>query len=464
MSSLMEKLYNISFGLIFFTQFLFGWAIFFILNYGVTALDFNVLFSYALLIISFIFMKKSLNIAINYSNVLFFVFNILILFTLINPFINGDTAEITQNIKSTLHYYYIVFFILLLYSELLKPKTYTYVIKGLIWVLFIFDLYGIYQLFARALGLPFGWLEYSNTSIMSRLEIVGNIQQTTIGFGSFYRVNSIFVEPSVLASFNIFLFIFLVIPWIQHRTSFIKSNFLLVVMVSTCLVTLFLTYSMTGLASLFGVLFLVFFIEYFEQYKFIFRVIVIGIVVIILSNLMMIELFGIDLLKLFTIRVENIFTLGSDEMGGESFTTRLNNTLSTIAVWANHPLFGVGLGLLGYQKEFVALFSDTTIFSILAECGIFSFIVFNALLYSLLFSSIKLYKKVREMDSIPLEDKQLIGIAPYIALFEIIRCSFTANILIYFILWMDLSFVFFVLNYYSNILGTKVLSIKFSRE
>lgn len=456
----MEKLYNISFGLIFFTQFLFGWAIFFILNYGVTALDFNVLLSYALLVISFLFMKKKLNIAINYPNILFFVFNFIILLTFINPLINGDTAEITQNIKSTLHYYYIVFFILLLYSELLNSKTFINIIKGLIWILIIFDLYGIYQLFARALGLPFGWLEYSNTSIMSRLEIVGNIQQTTIGFGAFYRVNSIFVEPSVLASFNIFLFIFLVIPWIQHRSGFVKSNFLLSILVSICLVTLFLTYSMTGLASLFGILLLVFFIEYFEQYKFIFKVILIGIFIILLSNIMMIELFGIDLLKLFTIRVENIFTLGSDEMGGESFTTRLNNTLSTIAVWTNHPLFGVGLGLLGYQKEFVALFSDTTIFSVLAECGIFAFVIFNALLYSLFFSSIKLYKRIRENNSISLEEKKLIGIAPYIALFEIIRCSFTANILIYFILWMDLSFVFFVLNYYSDIANYKVLTIK----
>ncbi|MCX7908886.1 MAG: O-antigen ligase family protein [Ignavibacteria bacterium] len=455
----MEKLYNISFGLTFFTQFLFGWAIFFILNYGVTSLDFNVLFSYTLLLISIFFMKKKLQIAINYPNVLFLTFNTLLIFTMLNPILNGDTAQITQNIKSTLHYYYIIFYIFLLYSELLKPKTFIYIIKGLIWILFIFDLYGIYQLFARALGLPFGWLEYSNTSIMSRLEIVGNIQQTTIGFGSFYRVNSIFVEPSVLASFNIFLFIFLVIPWIQHRSSFVKGNKLLILFVSVCLIALFLTYSMTGLASLLGVLLLVFFLEYFESYKFIFKIILIGIVIIIVSNLLMIELFGIDLLKLFFIRVENIFTLGSDEMGGESFTTRLNNTLATISIWAQNPLFGVGLGLLGYQKEFVALFSDTTIFSVLAECGIFNFIIFNALLYSLLFGSIKLYKIVRASNLVPVEEKKLIGIAPYIALFEIIRCSFTANILIYFILWMDLSFVFFVLNYYSHLLRNKTLII-----
>ncbi len=460
----MERLYNISFGLIFFTQFLFGWALFFVLNYGATPLDINVLFSYALLLFSLIFLKKKLLLAVNSPNVLLIIFNILIIFTMINPILNGNTSEITQNLKSTLHFFYVVFLIFLVYSEYLKPITFTYIIKGLIWFIIIFDLYGIYQLFARALGLPFGWLEYSNTSIMSRLEIVGTIQQATVSFGSFYRISSIFVEPSVLASFNIFLFIFLVIPWIQYRSSFVKNKKLLVLLVSVCLTTLFLTYSMTGLASLFAVLLLVLFIEYYESYRGTLSVLAIGFISIILANLLMEELFGVDLLKLFFIRVENVFSLGSDEMGGESFTTRLENTLSTIAVWTTHPLFGVGLGLLGHQKEFTALFSDTTIFSILAECGIFCFIVFNALLYSMLLTSIKLYKKVRESNIVDLNEKKIIGITPYIALFEIIRCSFTANILIYFILWMDLSFVFFVLNYYSHILNHKVISIHFRQN
>ncbi len=456
----MERIYNISFALTFFTQFLFGWAIFFFLNYGVTVLDFNVLFAYFLLILSLVFQKKSLNVAINYPNVLFFVFNFLVFLTTINPIINGNLGEITQNLKSTSHYYYIVFFIILTFSELLKPKTFIYVIKGLIWLIFLFDLYGIYQLFARALGLPFGWLEYSNTGIMSRLEIIGTIQQTSVSFGSFYRVTSIFVEPSVHASFNIILFIFLVIPWIQQRSGFVKNNKILLILISVCVINLFLTYSLTGLASLFAVLSLVVFIEYYKSYKVIFKVFIVGFVIIILANYLMIELFGIDLLKLFLIRVENIFSLGSDEMGGESFTTRLENTLSTIAVWSKHPIFGVGLGLLGYQKEFTALFSDTTIFSVLAETGIFSFIIFNALLYSLLFSSIKLYKALRNTTFVSSDEIKLIGIVPYLVMFEIVRCSFTANILIYFILWMELSFAFFVLNYYSpKIFKQKVLNI-----
>ncbi|MFN3781302.1 MAG: O-antigen ligase family protein, partial [Candidatus Kapaibacteriota bacterium] len=371
-----------------------------------------------------------------------------------------NLGEITQNLKSTSHYYYIVFFVILTFSELLKPKTYVYVIKGLIWLIFLFDLYGIYQLFARALGLPFGWLEYSNTGIMSRLEIIGTIQQTTISFGSFFRVTSIFVEPSVHASFNILLFIFLVIPWIQQRSGFVKNNNILLLLISTCLISLFLTYSLTGLASLLAVLFLVVLIEYYKSYKIIFKIFLVGIVIIVFANYLMIELFGIDLLKLFFIRVENIFSFGSDEMGGESFTTRLENTLSTIAVWSKHPLFGVGLGLLGYQKEFTALFSDTTIFSVLAETGIFGFLIFNALLYSLLFSSIKLYNALRNSTLVSSDEIKLIGIIPYLVLFEIVRCSFTANILIYFILWMELSFAFFVLNYYSpKVFKQKVLGI-----
>jgi hypothetical protein len=222
---------------------------------------------------------------------------------------------------------------------------------------------------------------------------------------------------------------------------------------------LFLTYSLTGLAGFVAILIFITLIERYQSYKFLFSIAIIAIITIFLTNLLLAETLNIDLLKLFSFRVENVLTLGRDEMAGESFSGRLANAIATIKVWQTNPFIGVGLGLTGYQKEFVALFSDSAVLSILAEGGIFNFLIFNALLYSLFFSSLKLYKKLRDDQTIPLDERKLIGIAPYITLFEIIRCTFTANILIYFVLWMNFSFAFFVLNYYRKHLGYHTLVI-----
>ncbi len=458
----MEKLYSFTFILTFLTQFFFGYALFYFSNYGITALDLNVLICYFLLLFAFFVYKKPLEISINYSNILLFVFIIWSAIPFILPLIGGKHNEVVQGIKSLSHFYYVVFFIVLLYLGYIKPKTYIIIIKILIWLLLILNLYGIYQLFARAFDLPLAWVSYTNRALLSRYEVIGEVYQAATSYGSFFRATSIFTEPSALASWNIYLFLFLAIPWIQYREGFIKNNKLLIFLVIINLITLFLTYSLTGLAGFLAMFCLVFVLEKYKSYKFLFSIGIIAIICVLLTNFFLTEVLNIDLLKLFSYRVENIFSLGQDEMGGESFSGRLENAISTIKVWQTSPLIGIGLGLTGYQKEFVALFSDTTILSVLADTGIIGFIVFNALLYSLIFTSIKLYKKLRNNESLPLEERKLIGVAPYITFFEIVRCTFTANILIYFILWMNLSLAFFVINYYRNYLGqhTLVISLK----
>ncbi|MCX7879155.1 MAG: O-antigen ligase family protein [Ignavibacteria bacterium] len=457
----MKKVYNISFALTYFTQFLFGYAFFYFFNYGITAHDLNIIFAYILLLISFFLLNRKLIIAINYPNMLFFAFNFMMLFTILGPLIFGSSSEIIQNIKTTFHYYYIVAFILLLFSEYLEPKSFLWVVKWFIVLMLIFNLFGIYQLFARAFGLPFAWVEYSNRGIFSRLDIIGGVSQASLAFGAFVRATSIFTEPTVLASYNVYLLIFLMIPWIQFREGFVKNNKLLLLLIIINLVTLFLTFSLTGIFGAFVVLLVIFLIEYFQSYKFLFRIILIAIVPILITNFFVAQVFDFDLLKMFTVRIENILTLGENEMGGESFSGRFKNALSSIHIWTTAPVLGVGLGLIGYQKEFVDLFSDTTSLSILAEAGIFNFLLFNAMMFSLFFASLKLYRRVRDDISLSLQERKLIGIAPYIIAYEIFRCSFTANILVYFLLWMNLAFVFFVLNYYGHYVGVKYSRISF---
>ncbi len=395
----------------------------------------------------------------NYPNVLLLSFNLTLLLSAFTPLWNGDVKLLTQFVKSTAHYYYVVFFVLLIYFEWLKPKTYYWVIRMFIWAVTIFNLFGIYQLFARALNLPLAWLEMNNKGIFSRLEIVGSVQQLSLQFGSFYRVTSIFTEPSVLASLNIYLLIFLIIPWVQFRESFIKSTKILMPLILISVITLFLTYSMTGLMGIVGLLLTIILLEKIKSYKMVFKTLLIILATILISNFILIEIFNINLLNLFSYRIESVATLGETQIRGESLPTRLLNITSSIKVWMQHPLFGVGLGLLGYHKDFPFSFSDVTIFSVLAEAGIFNFILFISFMFSLFITSIKVYKRTRNISEIPLYEKKLIGIAPYVVAFEILRCSFTANIMIYFILWFNLAYALYPINHYGSFLGYNYLNI-----
>lgn len=455
----MELLFNILFILSYISHFAFGFAFFYISNYGITLLDLTVIALYFILLFAFFILGKKLRICINYPNVLLFSFNIALLLSAFKPLWDGNAQLLAQFIKTTSHYYYIVFFLLLIYFEWLKPKTFHRTIQILIWAIIVLNLFGIYQLFARALNLPLAWIELTNKALFPRIEVLGNIQQSTVQIGSFYRVTSIFTEPSVLASFNVYLLIFLIIPWVQFRESYIKSNKLLISFISISIITLFLTYSMTGFMGVVGVLLAIIFLEKLKSYKLLIKVVLIIVTALLVVNFILIELFGINLFSLFSYRIESVATLGGTNIKGESLPSRLRNVTSAIEVWAQYPIFGVGLGLLGYQKNFPFGFSDVTIISILSESGIINFILFIAFMISLLVTSIKVRNRTLNLAEIPLSEKKLIGIAPYVVTFEILRCFFAANILIHFILWFNLAYALYPINRYGVYLGYNYINV-----
>lgn len=444
------------------SQFAFGFSLFYLSNYGVTLLDLNIWVCFALLFISVLFLHPSIKFGLNLPNLFLIFFNISVFVSFVIVFLTNSGSNNLQLIKSTTHYFYVFSFVLILFSPLLEPRTFSSkIIPTLIIILTIFNIYGIYQLFARIYGLPFGWLEYTNKGIFSRMELYSSVQQSIMSYGFFIRATSIFTEPSVLAGFNIYLLIFLIIPWIQLRKSFLNSNILTSIIVGTSVITLFFTYSMTGTLGFMMILLLVMFLEKFSSYRKILIIAFIIIFFLFFGNWLSKEFFHTDLFELFSFRFKSLITIGKEEIGGESLSGRLNNLLQSFYVFTEHPFWGVGMGLVGFHPKFNYLFSDSTLFSILAESGFFAGFFFIALLCSMFYYSIKLYKKVRAINNANLnvDEKKLIGIVPYIVLFEIFRTFFTLNYLSYFSFWMNISFALFVLNYYSRYLNFPYLFI-----
>lgn len=456
-----KAIYNNSFCLIYLTQFAFGFSLFYFSTYGFTLLDVNIFFCLIVLIFSFFNGQKALKVAINPPNFFLLLFNVSIFFSFIVVFITNSAINNVQLLKSTTHYYYVLAFILLVFSSFLQPDTYyKKIIPTLIILLTIFNIYGIYQLFARIYGLPFAWIEYSNKGIFSRLEIFTNIQQSIMSYGFFVRATSIFTEPSVLASYNIYLLVFLIIPWIQYRRNFFNSSMLTSLFIAISGITLFFTFSMTGVLGFILVFSLAFFIEKFTMYKKVLFIILVSLVAIYFANFLAKEIVQVDLLEMFSHRFKSLLTFGKEEIGGESFSGRIKNLSQSFNVFTKNYLFGVGMGLLGYQPNFEYMFSDSSLFSIFAEAGIFAGFFFIAMMFSLLYFSIDLYKKVQKnLIEVSNNEKKLIGIIPYIVLFEIFRTFLTVNYISYFAFWINIGLALYVVNYYSRFLNFSYFSL-----
>lgn len=463
----LNKIYNYSFWAIYITQFTFGFSLFYLSTYGITLIDINIWLCFALLLFAFFILNQGLKIAKNPPNIFLILFNGSIFFSFAFLFLSGTAISNGQLIKSTSHYYYVFGFLILIFSSLLQPETYyRKIIPTLIVLLTFFNLYGIYQLFARLYGLPLGWIEYTNKGIFSRLEIFTGVQQAIMSYGYFIRATSIFTEPSVLASFNVYLLIFLIIPWIQFRESFIRNNVLSTIFIAISIITLFFTYSMTGTLGLILIFVLVLFLEKYSSYKKTLIIVVICIGLLVFANWMAIEFIHTDLFELFSFRFKSLISLGKEEIGGESLSGRLDNLAQSFRVFLENPLFGVGMGLLGYQPNFDYMFSDSSLFSILSEVGIFAGLFFIAMMLSLFYYSVNLYKLVQRSIIFNLNngEKKLIGVIPYIVLFEIFRTFFTVNYLSYFAFWMNIAFAFMVINYYSKFLKFPYWLIKFKKD
>ncbi len=446
--------------LAYISLFTYGFAFLYFFNYGVTLIDFSAIALYIVLFYGFFFKRRSFEICLNLPNILIFVFSLTILFSSFRPLVGGDSAQLVQFIKTTSHFYYILLIVFLFYYEKVQPKHFLVAIKAIIYAMLVINLFGIYQVFARAYNLPLAWLELTNKGIFSRSELIWGVQQISVQFGKFYRATSIFSEPSVLAFHNVYLFIFLVIPWIQYRYRILKNNKFYVFMVVLCIITLFMTYSMTGALGLIGVLIAIVFFEKKESYITFFKVSLVVLVIIFFANLIMQEVFHLSLLELFQYRFKSIFSGGEIGIGGESLPRRKDNLMQSLSIWSKYPLLGVGFGLLGYQKGFTYSFSDTTLTSILAECGIFNALIFVVFMLSLLYFARKIYIFVRERNDVTREEKILVGMSQYIMVFEIIRCFFTANILVYFVLWLNLGFVIYIVNRLCKYYGYKYLGLK----
>jgi len=344
--------------------------------------------------------------------------------------------------------------------------VWTRVIKLWVVLAIIINIFGIYQIIARAYELPLAWIDFNNVSLLrgggDSLGPETEIKQLSIHYGNFYRATSIFSEPSALGAFNSFIFSFLLIPIVFRFRPFINSKTILVLTLIFCSAGTLFTFSLTAIL---GLVLIIGFLLLFQRIKNIKRFAIISVsimIAIIAADGIFSENLGISVIELFTKRLEGIMSFGqSDKMVfGESFGIRLQSAFKAVEIWEHYPIFGIGIGLTAYNTLNNLEFSDFTVFSILAELGIIGLIIFVSFFISLFIITFRFLRDKFYIEHFGKDELRLMYILFFMMLVLFMINFISGNAFIQINLWVPLAVILSIINTVYLRLNRKVYVFK----
>lgn len=455
---------NIVIVILFIFFFTNVFQLFEISGYGVTLIDFGLLLFYALFLKQIIWDGKKLQFPIHLGLIFLALLPIAAIISGLTPLIKGSTPQMIQFLKTFAHFIFLISFTIICALYKIDTKSWTLFVRVWIVLSIFINLFGIYQIFARAYDLPLAWIKFTNVSLTGRFsDDIESVQQLSLKYGNFYRATSIFTEPSALASFNILIQIFLIIPFVQKTKPFIKSKIINSLAYAFSIITLFLCFSMTGFVGMIMLTIPIFIFHRSKRlFPFIIGLIVSTLLIIGTDNLIK-DFSGVSVVELFSKRISGILfkTQGTE---GESFDVRLKSGKVGIEIWEKHFLIGAGLGLTAYNNEKGVEFGDFATTAALAEMGLIGFIAFVGMFLGLFWTTSKLMYKIRNKDDLSDEDKRWSGILFYMLIHLFLINFISGNNLVVFVLWLLIGVVFANLNQILTKLGYKNYEIQFVKN
>ena len=350
-------------------------------------------------------------------------------------------AENTQFIKTYLHFLFLTAFPLFLGLFKIENKVWVNIFK--IWLILsiLINIFGIYQLFARAYDLPLAWIDLTNASLQALEDTNEPYQQLSLKFKNFYRATSIFSEPSALAGYNLTIIGFMIYPMFKSGSmAILKSKKLLNFIFVLAALSLFVTFSLTGVLGLFFLAGAYFIYNKGINYKRIFQILVAVVILIVIGDFFILKFFETSLLELFYTRISSLLGLTTHSIVGESFDTRSNNFASSVELWLKSPIIGIGLGQTKHLGEIG--YSDFAVMHSLIETGIIGGLIF----LSLFFLNIGEYLSLRRsFDKLKLETVYLLNASFYALVILTMTNFITSNSFVSFALWSMMGVIFSIL-------------------
>lgn len=410
---------------------------------------------------------KEIKVAKNPAILFLFAFYAITFLSGFAPILRGSQGEISQFVKSTAHYHFSLLFLTINILNGNKNETWNNFIKIWLIISIFINIFGIYQIIARGLGLPFAWMEVSNQSYLSRgmYDSLEEVPQISLRFENFFRATSVFSEPSALAGFNALILVFLMIPYIQNQKPFLKSKFLTITALIFSLLGLFLAFSLTGLAA-FGLIILgIILFEKFKNLGLFVKIFFAMILFIIIADQVVVSYSSISVLELFYKRVAGVInymmTSQLSAIEGESFSGRSDNMIAMLNIFRHNPIIGTGMGLTYFSPYSDGWhFADITIMAVLAETGIIGFFVYFGFFLILLTISVKILINRGKLSKIDDDQKRLLQILFYVIIVYFVVNYLSGNQILNVFSLVMLSLIFNVVdNYYIHYLN-KFYSIR----
>ncbi|MCB0701512.1 MAG: hypothetical protein R2863_06570 [Candidatus Kapaibacterium sp.] len=374
--------------------------------------------------------------------------------------LSDHKTENIQFIKTYWHFLFLTAFPLFMGLFKVENKVWINVFRIWLFLSIIINIFGIYQLFARAYDLPLAWIDLTNASLTALDDTTEPYQQLSLKFKNFYRATSIFSEPSALAGYNLTIIGFMILPMFKSGTMvlFKSRKFLMFLFILSAL-SLFVTFSLTGVLGLVFLAIAFFIYNRGVNYKRILQLLIAVVVIIIIGDYFILEYFQTSLLELFYTRITSILGLTTHNVVGESFDTRSSNFTSSVELWLRSPIVGIGLGQTKHLGEIG--YSDFAVMHSLIETGIIGGILF----LSIFIINIAEYLSLRSSFHKLKPDTIYLLNATFYALVILVMTNFiTSNSFVGFALWSFMAIIFSVLTNAKVELGYDTKPVLFFKQ
>lgn len=375
----------------------------------------------------------------------------IVLVSCIAPLFAADTEQVRQTIKTFAHFSFIWFFFMMLVCIRPDPDVWRRAMRWYAAATLIIVPYGLYQLPARAFDLPLAWLSVTNVSFKAKMDQSLEIGQLALQFANFFRVTSIFSEPSGLAAYVGIILAIVLVPVVRKGHGVFRRSWVSSAAIIMCVLALLTAFSLTGI-MLAGVVLLL--IGILHTRKITGRMVgyvAIGAVVVVIADQIINAYFEVSVLQLFAMRIESIVSgkalaKEAGSLVGESLTQRTGDYEASYIVWMESPFLGVGPGNFAfsqYGRAYSQPYPSTLYGSLLAEQGALGLGLVVAFFTVLFVVSLRLYldwnKRTDLHDTYPAVDA-MASIAPFLAAI-IMFVSFTGNMFVHAFLWMEIALV-----------------------
>ena len=375
----------------------------------------------------------------------------IVLVSCIAPLLSGDAEQVQQTIKTFMHFTFIWLFFMLLVC--MQPESAVWT-RGMRWyaaATLIIVPFGLYQLPARAFDWPLAWLSVTNVSFKAKMDQSLEIGQLALQFANFFRVTSIFSEPSGLAAYVSVVLAIVIVPIVRKGSGVFVRSWMGPLVVLMCSLALLTAFSLTGIMLTGVVMILLVLIHRATITRRMIGILAMAALIVVGADLVIKASFDVSVLQLFAMRIESIVTgkalaKEAGSLVGESLTQRTGDYTASYMVWMESPLLGVGPGNFAFSdfgRTHNQPYPSSLYASLLAEQGLAGLVIISAFFVLMVVVSWRLYMRWTSRPDLGMTDPVLdayASVLPFLAAI-VMFVSFTGNMFVHAILWIQIALV-----------------------